>query len=229
MKRDNPLAIGLSSVRALVVPMIVLWTVATAMVFSYYAIPDVAAALEPLSRWQSDSGLSAAFLNRVVFCGVIPGAFLVTVRTLRPRHPFLTVLLQSVWCGLWGIAVAMFYQLLDLTIGGGVDWKRLVAKTAADELILTPFLISPADAVFFFWLGRDLSFKRVRCEWPANFAGRLLAPNLLANWCVWIPTSFAIFAFPLPLQIQISGILSSMWALMSLQIGIRSVRNGNKG
>ena len=191
-------------------------------------VPDVAKFLEPLAGWQEESGLLAAFLNRVVFCGVIPGVFLISIKSLRPRYPLRTIFLQSCWCGMWGVVVDLFYKLLDQMVGSGFDWKTLAIKTAADELVLTPFLISPADAVFFFWLGRGLSFECVRLEWPSDFASRLLAPNLIANWCVWIPASFAIFAFPLPLQIQISGLLSSLWTLMCLQIGMRSVRGRKK-
>lgn len=224
VKSGNPFAVGLSAVRAIVVPMVVLWAVAAALVFSYYALPSVAALFEPLSRWQTENGLLAAFLNRVMFCGVIPGLFLLAVRSLRPRRPLLTIFAQSCWCGLWGMVVDLFYRLLDVMLGAGVDWSTLALKTVADELVLTPLVISPADAVFFFWLGRDFSLARVRLEWPTRFIRGLLAPNLIANWCVWIPTGFVIFAFPLPLQVQLSGLLSSVWTLMCLQIGIFSVK-----
>ena len=55
------LRIGLRSVRANVVPMIVLWVLAAGTVWAYYAVPSVAAAFEPLREWQTESGWSAAF------------------------------------------------------------------------------------------------------------------------------------------------------------------------
>lgn len=226
VRGNNPFAIGWKSVRANAVPMIALWMIALIVVLSYYLVPGIRASLEPLAKWQTEGGWYAAFLNRVVFCGVIPGLFLLLIRALRPRRPFLTIALQSCWCGLWGIVVDWFFSLLDQYVGSGADWATLAVKTSLDEFLLTPLLVAPADAVFFFWLGRDMSMRRVIRDWPTRFVTGLLAPNLISNWCVWVPAGFAIFAFPLPLQVQISGFLSSMWALMCLQIGVRSAQKG---
>ena len=60
MKFRDALAVGLRSVRANAVPMVVLWAVAVALVFAYHAVPAVAAALEPISRWQTAGGWGAA-------------------------------------------------------------------------------------------------------------------------------------------------------------------------
>lgn len=45
--------IGIRSARANAVPMVALWLLAGATVWAYYAVPSVAAALEPLLRWQT--------------------------------------------------------------------------------------------------------------------------------------------------------------------------------
>ena len=56
--------IGWAAAKANAVPMVVLWGLAAATVAAYYLVPGVAAAFEPLMRWQVDSGWVAAFLNR---------------------------------------------------------------------------------------------------------------------------------------------------------------------
>ncbi len=91
-----------------------------------------------------------------------------------------------------------------------------------DEFGLTLFLVAPADAAFFFWVGRDFSFAQAWRERPRRFFLNLVLPNLISNWCVWIPVSMAIFAFPLPLQVQLSGFAAAFWTLMCLQIGVRT-------
>ncbi len=216
--------IGWESVKANVVPMVVLWILAVATAFAYYFVPGVAAGLEPLKTWQTESGWVAAFLNRTFFCGVLPGVFLVTVKSIRPRHPFATVAAQTLWCGVWGVVFDFYFRLLDSVFGSGCDFATLLAKAAADEFGITLLVSAPADAVFFFWLGRDFSFRRARAEWPRSFYRDLVAPNLVSNWCVWIPVSMAVFAFPLPLQIQVSGFAAAFWTLMCLQIGMRTAR-----
>ncbi len=221
-KISNPLRIGFDSAKANVVPMAVLWLVALATVLGYYAVPGFADLLEPLAKWQRDNGSLAAFVSLAVFCGVIPGLFLCTIKSLRPRHPYATVVAMAIWCGAWGVVNNWMYALLDSWFGGGRDLGTLFLKTAVDQFVWTVLLVAPTNAAFCFWLGRDFSSSRTRAEWPDNFVRDVYLPNLLANWIVWIPVLCMVFAFPLPLQIQLAGLASSFWTLMCLQIGRRS-------
>ena len=54
---------------------------------------------------------------------------------------------------------------------------------------------------------------------PDRFYHGLVLPNLLVNWVLWIPVTFAIHAFPTPLQIQLSGLAAALFSLMLLAIG----------
>ena len=56
-------------------------------------------------------------------------------------------------------------------------------------------------------------------DWPRLFFRRMVMPNLIPNWIVWIPVSLAVFSFPFPLQIHVNGIVCTFWTLMCLQIG----------
>jgi len=220
--KPTPLRIGFESAKANAVPMVVLWCAAVASAIGYYAVPGFAGLLEPLANWQREEGVVAAFLSLAVFCGVIPGMFMYSVRSLRPRHPLATTVAMAAWCGTWGVVNNGMYAFLSQWIGDGRDFWTLVLKTAFDQFVWTVFLVAPANAAFCFWVGRDFSFRRTRAEWPANYAREVFLPNLLANWIVWIPVLCAVFAFPLPLQIQLAGLASSFWTLMCLQIGRRS-------
>ena len=64
-----------ASLRATAVPMLVLWVVAAVLAVAYYALPAFAAALEPVLRWQKESGWIAAAANRMFFYGILPGVF----------------------------------------------------------------------------------------------------------------------------------------------------------
>ncbi|MBQ0031817.1 MAG: hypothetical protein KBT68_03335, partial [bacterium] len=97
MRLPGPVRIGLESVKANAVPMVVLWGLAALTVLAYYRISEADAAFSPLAKWQMESGWVAAFLNRVIFCGVIPGVFLWSVKSVRPPRPLLTVCVYSLW------------------------------------------------------------------------------------------------------------------------------------
>ena len=205
--------IGWRSVRANAVPMVVLWLLAAFVVFVFYCIPGAGALFDPLAAWQTKSGWVAAILNRVIFCGLLPGTFLLGAKSIRPQRPGLTILAYSLWGGLWGIACDGFFTLQSALFGCGADLVTLVKKTLVDQLVWNVFLCTPANAVFFPWVARDFKCgpKRSLCDFMQDCLALLLA-----NWIVWIPVTVAVYAFPLPLQIQLVGFACSFWMLVAL-------------
>ena len=216
------LRIGVAAARANLWPAVVLWTLAAALVAAYYGCAGTAEVLAPLSRRLAASGWIAPFLNRVIFCGLVPGLFLVFVPSLRPRHVGLVIMLEMVWNGSLGVVADGFFHLLCRLFGEGHDAWTLLLKAAVDQFVWTVVFIAPVNAVFHFWLARDCSFALVRREWPRRFYADLVAPNLVSNWSVWIPVQLAVFAFPVDLQIHVGGLVCALWILMSLQIGMRT-------
>ena len=214
--------IGLESVRANAVPMIVLWTLAGAAVGAYYLSDPFREMLEPVAAWHRAWGWRAAFVSQTVFCGILPGVFLLAFRSIRPRHPFLTILAQALWGGTFGICCNALFRLMAQAFGDDAHVSTVLVKAAIDQFVWTVAVIAPANAVFFFWLGRDFSFSRTKREWTCPFFRRTVMPNLVANWILWIPVSLAVFAFPFQLQIHVNGIACTFWMLMCLQIGRRT-------
>ena len=200
-------------------PMIVLWVASVAAVISYYTIPSMPSLLEPLARWQNEGGWIAAFLNRVAFCGILPGIFIICVKSLRPKHVLGVIVVQTVWSGVCGVVSDWMFSLNALLFGSGISFPVLCVKTAICQFIWTPLIFAPLGSIVYFWIGRDFSFFRFRSEMPERFYSGLVLPNLLANWILWIPVTFAIHMFPTPLQIQLSGMASSLFSLMLLAIG----------
>ena len=216
---NSPWTVGREAVKKTRLPMVVLWVVSVVLVLAYYTLPFVASALEPLARWQRESGWIAAFLNRVVFCGVIPGVFIVCVKALRPAHVIAVIIVQTLWSGICGVVSDCMFSLNAQLFGTGVDFLTLGVKTAICQFVWTPLFFAPLGSIVYFWIGRDFSVWRFCKEMPSRFYYGLVLPNLLVNWAIWIPVTFAINALPTPLQVQLSGLASSLFSLMLLVIG----------
>ena len=211
------------SAKANAVPTFALWSFALGLVLSYYFVPDVAGCLERIRRWQEAFGWKAVVVSRMFFNGLLPGVFLLGVRSIRPRRPWATIFAQTVFGCVFGLFCDAFFRMQSAWFGSGPDVSTLVLKTLVDQFVWTVLVIAPVNAVFFFWLGRDFSLSRVRREWPRDgFVSELVLPNLIPNWFVGIPAIFATYAFPLDLQIHVNGLVSAFWMLMCLQIGRRS-------
>lgn len=200
------------------VPMVALWVLAALTVLVFYRVPAADAVFGPLVEWQTESGWIAAFLNRVIFCGVIPGVFLLGVKSIRPSRPLLTIAVYSLWGGLWGVACDGFFTLQTAVFGTGTDVATLVKKTLVDQFAWDVFICTPVNAVFFPWVGRD--FKRGPRRGCRDFAQDCLV-LLVSNWIVWIPVTVIVYAFPLPLQIQLVGFACSFWMLVALRAAAR--------
>ena len=221
-KLSASLKAGWEAAKANRLPMLVLWLLAAATVICYYTVPCVAAAFGPLMEFQLEYGCFAAFANRLVFTGLLPGIFLCSMKSIRPRHPLAVITVQSLWCGLWGVICDKMYIFVDWMFGGGTDALSVALKTLFDQLPWTVLVIAPANAAFYFWIGRGFSLRRTREEWPSGrFWQTLVLPFLFANWCVWVPVTIVVFLFPLPLRVHIVGFASAFWTLMCLRLGRR--------
>lgn len=226
MRLSGPVRIGWESVKANAVPAAVLWSLAGTLVAAYYGLAWVRDVLGPAERLLAEMGAWGGFASLAFYLGVLPGAFFLFVRSLRPQHPVLTCVAQSVWNGILGAACSYFFLFQDALFGTGRDVCTLAAKTAFDQFVWTAFVVAPANAVFYFWVSRGFSFARVCADWPKGFFRHLVMPNLLMNWIVGIPNNLAVYAFPTALRVQVIGLLGVFWVLVCLQIGKRSGRSG---
>lgn len=220
-----PLAvrIGWASVKANAVPMAILWCVAAMLVVGYLFIPFVASVLEPLAVWQSESGWVASFLNRFFFCGVLPGVFILTMKTLHAPHPFAVIFAQTMLSGICGVVSGWMFELHAVWFGTGTDFATILIKTLVYQFGWVVVFFMPFGAIAYFWIGRNFSFRRIRAEWPQHFIREILCPNLIVNWAVWLPVSLAIHLLPTPLQIQLTGLANSFLGLVLLSLGRREV------
>ena len=224
MNMRTVVALGLSSVRGNLVPMVALWGAAVVVAVSYYHCDLFAAVLEPIADFQVAGGYFAAFLNRLVFCGVIPGFFILLLPRLRPKHRAVTVVaLTSIWCGLWGIVCDGFYRMQQDWFGTGTGVWTILLKTCVDQFVFNVFVITPTSAAFYFWTANGLDFALMRRRWPKDWLSSIILTNLIAGWCVHVPVIAVVYSFPQPLQVQLSGFVASFWTLVSLGIGRRCV------
>ena len=217
------------SVRANLLPMMVLWVLAGAAVALYYLVPGVADSLKVFADIQVEYGKLASFLNRVICGGVLPGIFLLAMPTIRPPRPVATVVSQALWCGLMGVLVDIFFALQVQWFGSEPSLAVSIKKTLADQFGFCILVVSPLNAVFYAWVGNAFSLKcPPGMSYPRWFV-KSYCSNILMNWCISIPTLIAVYAFPPELQITVSGFVCAVWVLLAIFIGRRvSVEKGEE-
>jgi len=207
----------IASVKANLLPMVILWGLAGAAVGAYYLVPSVSQHMRAFADWQLAYGKFASFVNRFVCGGLVPGVFLLTMPSIRPQHPVATVLAQSVWCGLMGIAVDVFFALQGEWFGTEPTLGTAVVKTLVDQFGFCVLFVTPLNAVFYAWMGNGLSFRHEGCLllW---FVWSYVS-NIVMNWAISIPTLIAVYSFSMELQMTVSGFVCAVWALLAIFLG----------
>ena len=207
----------IASIRANLIPMLVLWGFTMVVVAAYYICPIVSQNMKVFADWQVEYGKVASFINRFVCGGIVPGIFLLIMPSIRPQHAVATVLAQSVWCGLMGIAVDMFFTLQGVWFGTESKLKTALIKTIVDQFGFCVFFVTPLNAVFYAWMGNGFSFRH-EGRYLSWFA-RSYSTNIVMNWCLVIPIMIAIYLFPMELQMTVSGFICAFWVLLAIFLG----------
>lgn len=223
----NPLAVGWAAVKANAVPMVVLFCAAVALSIGYFTSPVVLDVLAPVAEWQRENGWIAAFVTCSVFCGLLPGAFILFVRRLEVACPWRTIAVQVLWSGICGVVSQIVFSLNARLFGMGTSFVTLILKTLVFQFVWVPLFYGPVGALVYLWMGSDFSSARFRreCTWR-NWLSVLL-PNLITNWALWIPCSFIVHLFPVELQVQLTGFANAFYSLLLIWIGRRMVLSGS--
>lgn len=208
-----------ASVRANLLPMVILWGLAGAAVAAYYLMPGVAGPLKVFADWQVEYGKLASFANRFVCGGVVPGVFLLTMPSIRPKRAVATVLAQAVWCGLMGIAVDVFFTLQGVWFGTEPTIGKAIVKTLVDQFGFCVLFVTPLNALFYAWIGNGFSFCRDGHGMTWKWFVRSYVSNIVMNWAITIPALVAVYLFPMELQITVSGFIGATQALLFIFIG----------
>ena len=210
--------IGLQAIRANAFSAVLLWTLATAVTLAYCHVPIFAARLHPAVRFMSDNPYLGSLVSQVMFGGVLVWVLYQADRRTRPRHMTLTALLQMAWGCVFGCACVWFFRFQEQVFGNGNGFWILTKKVFFDQFCWT-VLLSPLGALFNYFIGKDMSLPRCRAEWPDAGLRDIVLPNLVMNWCIWIPANYCVYLFPASMRIVVTGLLGSFWVLVSRQIG----------
>jgi hypothetical protein len=223
----NPWVIGLRAARANLVPGVILQGAAFALLAAYYLVPGAQAALDRVAGWQTQYGAPFAWASYLFFCGIVPYLFCLAVPSLRPKEPGKALLFALGFWSLMGLALPRFYTFQAYLYGNAADFRTLSLKVVTDQCGYTAFFASPAVAISHLWKDRGCRWSAVAPLFGRGWYRRLVIPNLVMNWVIWIPSLCVIYSLPESLQSHVAGLIGGFWALMSLQIASHTQTDRN--
>jgi hypothetical protein len=219
---STPWQIGVRAARANLIPGLVLQAAALAVVVAYYRSTGFNDLLQHVAVWQDRYGIGYTMAMRAVFNGIIPAIFCALTPGLRVRRPWAALVFGTVWWGLVGANVHWFYALQARLWGSEAGIATVLLKTATDMLLYSPFFASPLTAIAHLWQDDNYSWHATRLQLGPGWYRRVVLPNQVPGWTFWTPSVMVLYSLPTALQMPMAALLGCFWALMCLQIALRT-------
>ena len=124
--------------------------------------------------------------------------------------------------GSCGVLADLFYGALGHLLGDTPSVGLVIKKTFIDQFIYSPFLAVPIMAIVIHW--RNSGYRRVPGFFNAAFVEEEVVPLAVTNACFWLPVVAALYSLPLPLQVPLFLLASSIWGLILISVAAR--KNG---
>lgn len=219
---STPWQIGVRAARANLVPGFVLQLVALAIVAAYYRSATFHGWLAHVAAWQDRHGIVFSIGMRVVSNGLIPAIFCALVPGLRMRRPWAGLLFLMAWWGFMGANTHLFYAFQAWLWGADARLSTVLLKTATDMLLWSPLYASPINAISHLWQDENYSWHATRLQLGPGWYRRVVLPNQVPGWAFWAPSVLVLYHLPTALQMPMAAMLGCFWALMCLQIALRT-------
>lgn len=222
-----PWQAGAHSIRALLVPGLILQAAALALVLAYYFLPAAAAGFTQLARWQSAGGYGFSAASTALCGGLLPFVFLRLHADTRADHPWPHL---AFFLGYWawkGAEIDLWYRLLAAMHGSGHDAWTIARKVVCDQFGYNPLYAAPVGNLCFAWKDAGFRWAPVATDLRAgSWYYRRVLPVLLAVWFLWIPVVCCVYALPLPLQMPLFNVVLCFWSMLFAHITTRQSRGG---
>jgi hypothetical protein len=215
----SPWAVGRHSLRALLVPGLVLQAVALSVVLAYYFMPASGALFAQLAQWQSTGGFAFSAASTVVCGGLLPFLFLRLHPDTRGAHPWPHLVFFIIYWAWKGAEVDLWYRIMSVWYGPGHDVATVACKVLSDQFGYNPLYATPVSALCFAWKDAGFRWAPVAADLRAGrWYYRRVLPVLLPLWAIWIPVVACVYSLPSPLQMPLFNIVLCFWSMLFAHI-----------
>jgi len=221
--REAPWAAGLRGARANLLPGLALQAFALAVVLAYFWHAPTHAALDRLSLWRGDVGVTFAILSTGFFGGLLPVLFL---KATSARYTWT----QGAWItAFWaykGFEIDLWYRVLARLVGEGNSPGIVVTKMVLDQFVYCPLFAIPVTTLIYAYAETHFNARAVLADIraPGWYLRRVL-PLLIANLGIGVPAVCIIYALPTPLQLPLQNIVLCFFTLLLAHLTKQSPKN----
>lgn len=213
---------GLHGARANVLPGLALQAGALALVLAYYWHPPTRELLGRIEAWRIAAGFASSFLTTAIFGGLLPLVLLWSQPATRNRYDRRQGAALIAFWGYKGIEVDLWYRLMALMFGEGLDWQTITLKSLCDQFIYCPFFAIPVTVLAYEWIAARFDGTAVIADIRAGgWYWRRGLSVLVSSTVVWTPAVFIIYALPTALQLPLQNLVLCFYTLLVAHLTAR--------
>jgi hypothetical protein len=218
----SPWAAGVKAARDNALPSLLILLAALALVVSYYHVPALKGWLDKVGTVNREHPALFAMLCTGLTAGFIPWVFRMVFPGLRPARPGLDLLHSLAWWMFMGLIVSWFYVFQGWCFGTEPSWRVVALKVLVDQSCFTVLCGAPFNAISHLWKDSNWDTAKLRAAMGPGWYRRLVLPNLLPNFLVWLPGNALFYSMPSELQLPVANCIGCFWALMCVRIATHS-------
>jgi hypothetical protein len=212
---EAPWRAGLRGARANLVPGLVLQAFALALVLGFYFIPSIAAALTRLAELRERMGTSYSMISTAVFGGLIPWLYMKANRSTRARYTVAQGLGLMAFWAYKGFEMHWLYGGMATLFGHDNSFGTVATKVFFDQFVYCPLLAVPGMWLGYKWVEGHFALPPIVASIrQRGWMMREIAPILIANFGVWMPTVCIIYTLPTVLQLPLENLVLCFFTLM---------------
>jgi len=213
---------GLHGASANVLPGLALQAGALALVLAYYWHPPTREVLGRIEAWRIEVGFASSFLTTAFFGGLLPLFFLWAEKATRHRYDARQAAALILFWGYKGIEVDLWYRLMAVVFGEGLDWRTITLKSLSDQFIYCPFFAIPVTVLAYEWIAARFNGTAVLADIRAGgWYWRRGLSVLVSSPVVWTPAVFIIYALPTALQLPLQNLVLCFYTLLVAHLTAR--------
>jgi len=219
---ESPWSAGVKAARDNLLPSLLILAAAAGLVVCYYQVPAVKVWLDVIGKLNAENPTLFAMLCTGFTAGFIPWCFRMAFPSLRPARPGLDLLHSVVWWMFLGVIVRYFYALQGHLFGTEPSVRVVILKVLVDQSCFTVLCGAPFNAISHLWKDSNWDTAKLRAAMGPGWYRRLVLPNLLPNFLVWLPGNAIFYSMPPELQLPVANCIGCFWALMCVRIATHS-------
>jgi hypothetical protein len=204
----------MASIRANLVPGLVLWAVAATVVVIHGFVPASRGLFDTVAGWKAAGGFGYSIGATALFAGVLPFVFQKAMPSTRAAATWATLVFTTVLWAYRGFEIDLFYRFQALLFGSDPTPAAVAAKVAVDLFLYNVLWAAHLQLLTYHW--KNSGFRPTAFSgypWGDYFRQRLPAA-ILSTWAVWLPVLILVYSLPSDLQIPLFNLAACFWALV---------------